>query len=220
MIAMNNSPGRPEKYGAVHVKIFKEVVRNMGLKKGCEYLRQTGVKINGKLRKLDISQPCLSKYVRRADELTGDAVPLTKGRRALSFVVSSLSDFDAGMTKPKVSSKATKRGPGRSKKALETAVAPKRGPGRPKKALETAVAPKRGPGRPKKALETAVAPKRGPGRPKKVLEATVTPKRGPGRPKKILETAVIAKRGPGRPKKTLVAHAAAGRGPGRPKKTA
>jgi hypothetical protein len=81
MIVKNTvGAGRPEKYGAAHVVIFKEIVRQMGLRRGCYWLRERGIKINGKVRKLDITMGTLSKYISREDELTGEAVVLHRGR--------------------------------------------------------------------------------------------------------------------------------------------
>lgn len=88
------SGGRPEKYGAVHVKIFKEVVRTMGLAKGCDHLRKKGIIINNKLRKLDISVSTLSKYVQREDPITGEAVILKRGYRQAPDLVYNLSEED------------------------------------------------------------------------------------------------------------------------------
>jgi len=133
MIAnVNSGPGRPEKYGAVHVRIFKEIVRTMGLRAGCKFLREKGIKINGKLRKLEISQVTLSKYVRRSDELTGEAVMLSPGRPAnkgLNFTVDSLNEFDKAVGKP-VKSNSQK-----SKTKPKAKIIKKAGPGRPKKTL-------------------------------------------------------------------------------------
>ena len=118
-------PGRPEKFGPVHIRFFKKIVGKMGLIRGRDFLLQNGIKINNKVRKLEISVPTLSKYVRRSDELTGEGVVLSKGRH-----------FPKNLQMPEETEKVTevRRGPGRPKKVgTIIKVGSGRGPGRPKK---------------------------------------------------------------------------------------
>lgn len=73
------SQGPPLKYVA-YTKVFKDVVRKMGLVKGCQYLREVGVVRNGKQEKLTKLTPLtLSKYIKRVDPISGDAVVLSRG---------------------------------------------------------------------------------------------------------------------------------------------
>lgn len=143
------------------------------------------------------------------------------------------TDTAAATTAGTTPAPATKRKPGRPKKAsAETnpATAAKRKPGRPKKASAAAASINTPPAAAKtKTATPAPAAKRKPGRPKKEPATTVkatpatTTKRKPGRPQKAAATALdgnsatAAKRKPGRPRKSDAAAPPAAE-KGRPRK--